>query len=220
MENNAELIHYAIQNGLAELWKSFFISCETNTDILSLRNPTQRSERILFSTTLRYLMIELMIETMKNGKSKKRVLIVDDSEPIRERLRVLLCESPYIQIVGQARNGREARDALKQCRPDTVILDIRLPDSSGIALLKEIKIQFPDTAVIMLTNFDYAQYRQQCRELGADSFLNKTLEFEKIVDTIVGDIQSIEKVTTACIFLIGESMAGYFNPPCNGHRPC
>jgi DNA-binding NarL/FixJ family response regulator len=43
----------------------------------------------------------------------------------------------------------------------------------------------PEMKVIMLTNFDYALYRQQCRQLGADHFLNKTLEFEKIVDTIM-----------------------------------
>jgi DNA-binding NarL/FixJ family response regulator len=128
-----------------------------------------------------------MIEIMKNEKPMKRVLIVDDSEQILERLSALLCESPYINIVGQARNGREAREAVKELRPDTVILDIRLPDSSGIDLLKEIKVQFSETEVIMLTNFDYDRYRRQCRELGADYFLNKTLEFEKILDIIVGD---------------------------------
>ena len=125
-----------------------------------------------------------MIEIMKNEKPMKRVLIVDDSEQIRERLSVLLSESPYIQIVAQARNGREAREAIKKLRPDTVILDIRLPDSNGIDLLKETKVQFPETVIIMLTNFTYDRYRHQCRELGADYFLNKTLEFEKIVDAV------------------------------------
>jgi DNA-binding NarL/FixJ family response regulator len=117
----------------------------------------------------------------------KQVLIVDDSEQIRERLVAMLAESPQIHIVGQAGSGREAQDALQRLKPDTVILDIRLPDSSGIELLKVIKARHPEIVVIMLTNFDYAQYRQQCRRLGADHFLNKTLEFEKIVDTIIGN---------------------------------
>jgi DNA-binding NarL/FixJ family response regulator len=116
----------------------------------------------------------------------KRVLIVDDSEQIRQRIVALLAESSQIRIVGQAGNGREALETIEHLRPDTVILDIRLPGRSGIELLKEIKNRYPATKVIMLTNFDYAQYRRQCRQLGADHFLNKTLEFEKIVDTVMG----------------------------------
>lgn len=117
----------------------------------------------------------------------KQVLIVDDSEQIRERLAALLAESAQIRLVGKAGNAREARDALRRVQPDTVILDIRLPGSSGIQLLKEIKTRYPEVAVIMLTNFDYAPYRRQCQQLGADHFLNKTLEFEKIVATILGN---------------------------------
>ena len=115
----------------------------------------------------------------------KEVLIVDDSEQIRERLVALMAESAQIRIVGQAGDGRQALEAMQRLRPDTVILDIRLPGSSGIELLKQIKARYPEVTVIMLTNFDYALYRRQCQELGADHFLNKTLEFEKIVDTIL-----------------------------------
>ena len=115
----------------------------------------------------------------------KQVLIVDDSEQIRQRLVTLLAESAQIRIVGQAGNSLEALEAVRRLKPDTVILDIRLPGTSGIELLKQIKAMHPEMKVIMLTNFDYALYRQQCRQLGADHFLNKTLEFEKIVDTIM-----------------------------------
>jgi DNA-binding NarL/FixJ family response regulator len=115
----------------------------------------------------------------------KQVLIVDDSEQIRQRLVTLLAESAQIRIVGQAGNSLEALEAVRRLKPDTVILDIRLPGTSGIELLKQIKAMHPEMKVIMLTNFDYALYRQQCQQLGADHFLNKTLEFEKIVDTIM-----------------------------------
>jgi DNA-binding NarL/FixJ family response regulator len=115
----------------------------------------------------------------------KQVLIVDDSEQIRERLAKQLAESTQIRIVGQAGNSREAISAVQRLRPDAVILDIQLPGSSGIQVLKTIKALHPDVAVIMLSNYDDAQYRRQCRQLGADHFLNKTLEFEKIVDAIL-----------------------------------
>ena len=72
-------------------------------------------------------------------------------------------------------------DALK---PDAVILDIRLPGRSGIQVLKEIKAAHPETVVIMLTNYDFDQYRRQCLQLGADYFFNKTLEFEKVMTVL------------------------------------
>ena len=117
----------------------------------------------------------------------KQVLIIDDSFQIRERIAALLAESSKILIAGQAGNGRDALEAVRHLRPDTVILDIRLPDQSGIELLKTFKARYPKMTVIMLTNLDDARYRQLCRNLGADHFLSKTLEFEKIVDTIIGN---------------------------------
>jgi len=115
----------------------------------------------------------------------KQVLIVDDSEHIRERLAALLAESTQIRVVGQAASGPEAISAVQCLRPDAVILDIQLPGSNGIQVLKAIKALRPEVAVIMLTNYDYAQYRRQCRQLGADHFFNKTHEFGKIVDAIM-----------------------------------
>ena len=114
----------------------------------------------------------------------RHVLIVDDSKQIRERLAALLSESNQIRVVGQAGDSHEALGILEHVKPDTVILDIRLPGRSGIELLKEIKARHPEVTVIMLTNFDYPIYRQQCKQLGADDFLNKTLEFEKIIDAV------------------------------------
>jgi DNA-binding NarL/FixJ family response regulator len=115
----------------------------------------------------------------------KRVLIVDDSKEVRQRLIALLAEYPTIRIVGQAANGEEAIDMLDDQKPDAVILDIRLPGRNGIQLLREIKAAHPEITVIMLTNYDFEQYRKQCMQFGADYFFNKTLEFEKVVDVLV-----------------------------------
>lgn len=115
----------------------------------------------------------------------KQVLIIDDSQPIRERIARLLDESPLVQVIGQAGTGREGWQALHNLHPDTVILDIQLPDESGIQLLKQIKAGFPEMRVIMLTNYDIHQYQRQCRQLGADHFLNKTKEFDKLIDAVL-----------------------------------
>jgi CheY-like chemotaxis protein len=130
---------------------------------------------------------DLNWKTTTRSRTMKQVLIVDDSEQIRERLAAMLAESTRIRIVGQAGDGHEALNAMERLRPDTVILDIRLPGSSGIDVLKQIKARYPQMQVIMLTNYDQAMYRRQCRLLGADHFLNKTLEFDKIVAAIMGE---------------------------------
>ena len=114
----------------------------------------------------------------------KQVLVVDDSPQVRKRIVALLDESPQIRIVGEAGSGREAIEAVDRTRPDTVVLDIRLPDQNGIDLLKRFKGRYPKMTIIMLTNLDNPRYRQACRRLGADHFLNKAMDFEKIVDTI------------------------------------
>jgi DNA-binding NarL/FixJ family response regulator len=115
----------------------------------------------------------------------KQVLIIDDSPQVRKRIAALLNESPQIRIAGEAGSGREAIEAVAQVRPDTVLLDIRLPDQNGIALLKQFKADYPQMTVIMLTNLDDSRYRNACRNLGADYFLSKADEFESIVDIIV-----------------------------------
>jgi DNA-binding NarL/FixJ family response regulator len=118
-------------------------------------------------------------------QAMKQVLIIDDSR-LRSANELLgFWQSPRnIRIAGQAGNGCRRPRAVQRLKPDTVILDIRLPDQSGIELLKTFKEPYPEMTVIMLTNLDDARYRKQCRHLGADHFLNKTIEFEKIVETI------------------------------------
>ena len=68
--------------------------------------------------------------------------------------------------------------------PDAVILDIRLPRKSGIEVLRDIKKDKPSPVVIILTNYPYPQYQKECTEAGADYFLNKSTEFNKIADVL------------------------------------
>jgi CheY-like chemotaxis protein len=83
-------------------------------------------------------------------------------------------------VVGQAQDAPGTLDALRQVRPDVVILDIRMPGGNGIEVLREVKKMTPAPQVIMLTNFAYAQYRKKCEEAGADFFFDKSTEFEKL----------------------------------------
>ena len=114
----------------------------------------------------------------------KRVYIVDDSVNLRKRLYELLSDIDNVQVVGQAGNADEALNDIRVLKPDTVLLDIRLPGKNGIQLLGEIKELQPEIMVIIMTNYDYPQYHQQSILAGADHFFNKTREFEDIIEVL------------------------------------
>lgn len=114
------------------------------------------------------------------GVHAMRILIADDSPLLRERLMVLLSEVKQIEVIGEAQDVPEALDRIVTLKPDTVILDIRMPGGNGIDVLRNIKRNCPNIAVIMFTNYPYRQYRETCRRAGADFFLDKSTEFEKL----------------------------------------
>jgi two-component system chemotaxis response regulator CheY len=116
----------------------------------------------------------------------KRIYIVDDSVKLRKTLCELLADVDSVQVIGQAGDAGEALDDIRVLKPDAVLLDIRLPGKNGIQLLGEIKELQPDITVVIMTNYDYPQYRQQSIRAGADHFFNKTREFENIIEVLKG----------------------------------
>lgn len=107
-----------------------------------------------------------------------KVFLADDSPIIRQRLISLIAELAGLDIVGIAQTGAEAIDGAETLKPDVLILDIHMPESSGFDVLKQIK-QRPDAPVIIiLTN--HPEYQQGCLNAGADYFLDKSVEFNQI----------------------------------------
>jgi len=115
---------------------------------------------------------------------KLKVFISDDSATVRERLVAMASDLPEVDVVGQADDAPGTLDAVRQTQPDVVILDIRMPGGNGIDVLRQVKKIEPAPKVIMLTNFAYAQYRIKCEEAGADFFLDKSTEFEKLPEAL------------------------------------
>jgi len=111
---------------------------------------------------------------------KLKVFISDDSATVRERLVTMALDLPEVDVVGQAEDVPGTLDAIRRIRPDVVILDIRMPGGNGIEVLREVKKMTPAPQVVMLTNFAYAQYRKKCEQAGADFFLDKSTEFDKL----------------------------------------
>ncbi len=113
-----------------------------------------------------------------------RILLVDDSPVVRERLAALLAEVEGVEVVGQAQDAPEAIAAIRALQPDVVTLDIRMPGGNGIDALAEVKKLRPTPVVIMLTNYPYPQYRKKCLDAGADYFLDKSTEFEQVAQIL------------------------------------
>jgi DNA-binding NarL/FixJ family response regulator len=115
---------------------------------------------------------------------KKIVLIVDDSVLILERMIPMLEEIAAVQFVMHAASYKEAVELLKEVIPDVALLDIQLPDKSGIELLRSIKTNHQEVTVFMVSNQANEYYRDLCKKLGADHFFDKSKEFHLIPEAI------------------------------------
>lgn len=109
-----------------------------------------------------------------------KVFIADDSRAFVERLADLLKEVPGVRLVGRASDVPEAIRAIVKANPDAVILDLQMPGGTGLEVLRAIRQSHPSVWVLICTNYPYPQYREECAAAGANYFLDKSAEFEKI----------------------------------------
>ncbi len=112
------------------------------------------------------------------------VFLADDSAFIRDRLPAMLAEITGVEIIGQAADGIDAVNSIRYLKPDIVILDIRMPGKNGMEVLQELKEFETAACVIILTNYPYPQYRKKCLDLGADYFLDKSADLDRLFTVI------------------------------------
>ena len=128
----------------------------------------------------------LMNQRRRPDLKGARVLIVDDSALIRERLVAQLQQLEGIEIVGQAETAEQAISALRLLKPDAMTLDLRLPDGNGLNVLRLVQSEHLPTAVIVFTSYPHPQYEKRAQAAGAYAFLNKGRDFAKITDLLQG----------------------------------
>jgi len=108
------------------------------------------------------------------------VVLVDDSLLVRKRVANIISKMPAVKVIGEAGNSLEAIEVVRKTKPDVVILDIKIPGESGVKVLIKLKDEFEDLKIIMLTNYPDSQYKAECLMHGAEYFLSKSDEFDKL----------------------------------------
>jgi len=128
-------------------------------------------------------------ETAYASQTSKPLLIVDDSPLIVKKIKEWLEEMAGLASVESCGTYAEAVNLLPVYKPAVVLLDINLPDKSGIVLLKYIKTYYPGIAVIVVTNQSNNFYKNLCMESGARFFLDKSNDFEKLPALVASIVQ-------------------------------
>lgn len=115
---------------------------------------------------------------------KQRIVLVDDHEVVRLGLKSLLDHHPQFEVVGEAGSAREALEQVASLKPDVVVMDIRLPGTSGIDACEQIVTQFPNTKVLMLTSYAEDEMLFSAIRAGASGYVLKQIGSEDLIKAI------------------------------------
>jgi len=127
------------------------------------------------------------VDAGRRGEEELTIYIVEDSEPVRERLVESVGELPNTRVVGTAAAVPEALEGIRSSQPRALILDMQLRGGSGIRLLRQMKaagVRRPEL-VIVITNYPTDDYRKASHDCGADHFFDKVSEFDKVRDVLM-----------------------------------
>jgi DNA-binding NarL/FixJ family response regulator len=113
-----------------------------------------------------------------------RIFSIDDHPLMREGIAAIIKNEPDMLLVAEASNGREAIQGFREHRPDVALMDLRLPDISGIDAMVAIRTEFADARIIMLTTFEGDVEIRRALQAGAVGYMLKTMPRRQLVETI------------------------------------
>ncbi|HKZ43422.1 MAG TPA: response regulator transcription factor [Anaerolineales bacterium] len=116
--------------------------------------------------------------------TKYRIVLVDDHEVVRLGLKALLDRHPLFEVVGEAGSSREAIEVVSNLQPDVVVMDVRLPGTSGIEACEEITRRYPSTKVIMLTSYAEDEMLFSAIRAGASGYVLKQIGGEDLIHAL------------------------------------
>lgn len=112
---------------------------------------------------------------------KTRVFVVDDHPVVRQGLKLLVDHEPDMEMIGQAESAADALRQIASSIPDVVIADVSLKDSSGIELVKDLHVRFPDLPVLILSMHDESLYAERVLRAGARGYVMKDEATDKVI---------------------------------------
>ncbi|AOW12685.1 DNA-binding response regulator [Hydrogenophaga crassostreae] len=142
-----------------------------------------------------------------------RVGICDDHAVVRAGLKQYLSEHVDVRVTGEACNGVQALELVRAGDIDVLLMDISMPDQSGVDALKAIKARFPDLSVLILSGFPEAHYATNLLRLGASGYLNKECDPEEIVKAIRTVSMGRKYISQSVAMLLAEGAAGGLERP-------
>jgi DNA-binding NarL/FixJ family response regulator len=137
-----------------------------------------------------------------------RVVVVDDHAILRAGLRQYLQDQVDLRVTGEASNGREALDLLRQGELDVMVMDLSMPEHGGVDALAAIKARAPDLPVLILSSFPETHYATTLLRQGASGYLNKECDPEEIVKAIRTVARGRKYITPVVAELLADGLAG------------
>ncbi len=138
--------------------------------------------------------------TKKAKQIQKKVLIVEDHPIMRSGLAQLIGQESDLMVCGDAEDAHEALEAIEKLEPDIAVVDISLKDSSGIDLIKDIKIRWPKLAVLVLSMHDESFYAERALRAGAMGYVAKAEVSAKVIagirQVLSGGVYVSEKISS------------------------
>lgn len=113
-----------------------------------------------------------------------KVVIADDIQILRQGLKAILEQDDDIRVTGLAADGKEAWQLCRSLKPDVVLMDMRMPEYDGSYGIQKIKAEFPDMRVLVLTTFDDRETVDAAISSGADGYILKEMEDEKVIQSV------------------------------------
>lgn len=123
-------------------------------------------------------------DTEMSAQARIRVFSVDDHPLLREGIAAIIDNQPDMLMVAQAANAQDAVEQFRKHRPDVTLMDLRLPDRSGIDTMIAIRTEFPDARIIMLTTFEGDVEIKRALESGARGYMLKSMPPKELVEVI------------------------------------
>jgi two-component system response regulator DevR len=140
--------------------------------------PVQPLLAALYDATRAHTLIQ------RAGGQVTRVFVLDDQEFVRRSLKEMLEAGGHVEVVGETGTAKAARSSIPMMRPDVAVLDVRLPDGSGVEVCREVRAQHPEIRRVMLSAFDDDEVVAQLILAGASGYVLKQIKHGDIVNAV------------------------------------